>query len=150
MGAGDSWATVHRLPGSTDMTFVPDVRYESDGAHVGTDPMAEGLVWQLLLRVPPHQVFAALVRATTRRGRLHEIEDYGTTLTFTPTRGAFEHGRRLRAHVGRHGEETLLQIGAVDPHAGGCDTTREAELIRELIGELRDRVAQLATQAPVA
>ncbi len=112
--------------------------------------MAEGLTWQLLLRVPQHQVFAALVRATTRRGRLHEIEDYGTTLTFTPTRGAFEHGRRLRAHVGRHGEETLLQIGCVDPQAAGCDTAREAELIRELIGELRERVAQIATETPVA
>ena len=112
--------------------------------------MAEGLTWQLLLRVPPHQVFAALVRATTRHGRLHEIEDYGTTLTFTPTRGAFEHGRQLRAHVGRHDEETLLQIGPVDPQAAGCDTAREAELVRELIRELRERVAKIAPQAPVA
>jgi hypothetical protein len=111
--------------------------------------MPDGLTWQLLLRVPPHQVFAALVRATTRHGRLHEIEDYGTTLTFTPTRCVLEHGRPLRAHVRRHGEETLLQISAVDPRAPGCDTTREAELIAGLIGELRERVARIATQVPV-
>jgi hypothetical protein len=150
MREGHSWATVHALPGAADVTFARDARYDTDGTHAGRNPMAEGLTWQLLLRVPPHQVFAALVRATTRHGRLHEVEDYGTTLTFTPTRSTFEHGRRLRAHVRRHGEETLLQISAVDPHAQGCDTTREAELITGLIGELRERVAQIATHVPVA
>src|ERR1700712_2759344 len=144
-----SQATVHRLPGGTAAPGARSARDEPPGTP-GRGPMPDGLTWQLLLRVPPHQVFAALVRATTRHGRLHEIEDYGTTLTFTPTRCTFEHGRPLRAHVRRHGEETLLQICAVDPHAQGCDSTREAELIAGLIGELRERVAKIATHVPVA
>jgi hypothetical protein len=144
-----SQATVHRLPSGTALARARSARGETAGTP-GREPAPDGLTWRLLLRVPPHQVFAALVRATTRHGRLHEIEDYGTTLTFTPNRSSFEHGRPLRAHVRRHGEETLLQICAVDPHALGCDTTREAELIAGLIGELRERVAKIATHVPVA
>jgi hypothetical protein len=143
-------ATVHQLPCAAEVPVARDIRDDNHGTHPGRDPMAEGLTWQLLLRVPPHQVFAALVRATTRHGRLYEIEDYGTTLTFTPTRSTLEHGRRMRAQVRRHGEETLLQISAVDPHAQGCDTTREAELITGLIVELRERIAHVATSAPVS
>jgi hypothetical protein len=148
MDTGDSWGTVHWLPGATDAECECETGHAGPKARREEDPMPDGLTWQLLLRVPPHQVFAALVRATTRHGRVHEIEDYGTTLTFTPTRNAFEHGRRLRAHVGRHGEETLLQIGPVDPGARGCDAVREAELISGLIRELREHVAQIATHVP--
>lgn len=96
--------------------------------------MSDEFVWRMLLRAPHHHVFGALVRVTSRQGRLCSVHDYGSAMVFTPGRGTA--GPRLLARVVPQRSGTIVEILDTDPRTGGQDVAAAAESVSRLIAEL--------------
>lgn len=100
--------------------------------------MSEQFTWQLVLRAAPTKVFCSLVRAASQEGRVCGVEDFGTVLTYTPTRDNVDLAGRMRATVRPCAEGALVSIAPAEPRTGRATTLAvEAHSVATLVRQLR-------------
>ncbi len=100
--------------------------------------MSEQFTWQLVLRAAPTQVFCHLVRAASQEGRVCGVEDFGTVLTYTPTRDNIDLAGRMRATVRPCAEGALVSIAPAEPRPARSGTLAvEASSVATLVRQLR-------------
>lgn len=100
--------------------------------------MVEEFTWQLVLRAAPSRVFCSLVRAASEEGRVCGVEDFGTVLTYTPTRDNIDLAGRMRATVRPCPEGALVSIAPAEPRGGrSAAVAVEAHSVATLVRQLR-------------
>ena len=98
--------------------------------------MTEVVTYQASLGVAPERVFAVLLRAISGRGRLHQVEGYGTALTFTPTLGSPRESRRLRACVQAEDHGTALRVVPEEAPTRTLDRAGEEAWVNAVLADL--------------
>jgi hypothetical protein len=100
--------------------------------------MTAEFTWQLVLRAAPNRVFCSLVRAASQEGRVCGVEDFGTVLTYTPTRDNIDQAGRMRATVRPCGEGAMVSIAPAEPRMPRSGTLAvEARSVATLVRQLR-------------
>ena len=100
--------------------------------------VAEEFTWQLVLKAAPSRVFCSLVRAASQEGRVCGVEDFGTVLTYTPTRDNIDQAGRMRATVRPCDDGALVSIAPAEPRAHRPSTLAvEAHSVATLVRQLR-------------
>jgi hypothetical protein len=93
--------------------------------------------WKFLLQGAPSRVFCSLVRAASQEGRVCGVENYGTTLTFTPTRRDVDQAGRMRAVVRSCPEGSMVIIGPAEPGHRPDACAIQAQSVASLMQHLR-------------
>lgn len=107
--------------------------------------MTAELTWQLVLQAAPSRVFCSLVRAASQEGRVCGVEDFGTVITYTPTRDNIDQAGRMRATVRPCGEGALVSIAPAEPRMPRSSTAAaEARCVATLVRQLRQNYDEQA------
>jgi hypothetical protein len=100
--------------------------------------MSEEFTWRFVLRAAPSRVFCSLVRAASQEGRVCGVEEFGTVLTYTPTRDNIDLAGRMRATVRPCDEGALVSIAPAEPRAPRNNARAvEAHSVATLVRQLR-------------
>ena len=91
---------------------------------------------------PPDAVFAAVIAALPRlRGRVRSVEQFGTTVMFSPTRDDHPLAGQLAARVLTHQHGSRVEITHVTPTEQTCEDFCPVRLLDEIGCSLAARPA---------